>query len=274
MSLNQTGQLDGLGGSVVVGEGTAGTPVGGVLTVQGASAGILNTKLPNDLTTTGTIVANGGTVQADGAGQPYTTVIAELSGTFSAATNIAFEQSTDGVTWYTQYVLLANTVGASPNNSYNGGSSLILRGLIGGVRFVRAHALAFQAADSVAVKLVLSASDGPMILESSIPTGSNVIGAVTQNILSLVPSVAAVVTAGITSGVLVSGNASRKGLIVTNTSSNRVSLNVLNATAVLGSGITLYPGWIWEMDQYSFTINAINVIASAASSTVAIQEFS
>lgn len=96
----------------------------------------------------------------------------------------------------------------------------------------------------------------------------------TTSITQLTPSVAATVTAGVASGVLVTGNATRKGLIVINTSANRISLNLLNATAVLGAGITLYPGWIWEMDQFSFTINAINVIASAASSTISVQEFS
>lgn len=93
-------------------------------------------------------------------------------------------------------------------------------------------------------------------------------------VASLAPSVGATITAGVTSGLLVSGNAARKGLIVTNLSANRVSLNLLNATAVLNAGITLLPGWVWYMDNYSFTINTINIIASGASSVVSVQEFS
>lgn len=93
-------------------------------------------------------------------------------------------------------------------------------------------------------------------------------------VASLAPSVGATITAGVTSGLLVSGNTARKGLIVTNLSANRVSLNLLNATAVLNAGITLLPGWVWYMDNYSFTINTINIIASGASSVVSVQEFS
>lgn len=100
-------------------------------------------------------------------------------------------------------------------------------------------------------------------------------GAISVNaIASLAPSVAVSFTAGVASSTLVSGNAARKGLIVTNLSANRVSLNLLNATAVLNAGITLLPGWVWYMDNYSFTINTINIIASGASSIVSVQEFS
>lgn len=88
------------------------------------------------------------------------------------------------------------------------------------------------------------------------------------------PSTPTAITAGVASGALVASNLNRKGLVVTNTSSNTVSLNLAGGTAVLNSGIVLYPGWIWEMDEFTYTTNAITVIASAASSNVAIQEFS
>ncbi len=67
-------------------------------------------------------------------------------------------------------------------------------------------------------------------------------------------------------------NSSRKGLVVVNVSSNVVSLG-LGANAVLNSGITLYPGGTWSMDEYTFCTGAINAIASVASGVLGIQEF-
>lgn len=83
------------------------------------------------------------------------------------------------------------------------------------------------------------------------------------------PSAASV---GITSGVVIAANTSRRGLVLINTSINIVSFNIVGGAAVLRSGITLYPGGVWEMDAYTFTTAGINGIASAASSNVALQE--
>lgn len=88
------------------------------------------------------------------------------------------------------------------------------------------------------------------------------------------PSAPATATVAATSGSAVSANASRKGLIIQNLSANTVSLNVVGGAAVLNSGITLFPGGTWNMDQYSFTTSAIFAIASAAGSVISIQEFS
>lgn len=79
-------------------------------------------------------------------------------------------------------------------------------------------------------------------------------------------------TVGTSSASAVAANSSRKGLILSNTSNNTISFG-LGATAVLNSGITLPPGGVWQMDEFSFTTAAINAIASAASSNLAIQEF-
>lgn len=76
---------------------------------------------------------------------------------------------------------------------------------------------------------------------------------------------------GTSSAQAVASNASRRGLILTNTSANIISLGIA-ATAVLNSGITLAPYAVWFMDEYSFATGAINAIASAASSNLAIQE--
>lgn len=95
-------------------------------------------------------------------------------------------------------------------------------------------------------------------------------------ISSKVPLTASAPTAasvGTSSGVVIAANANRKGLILTNTSSlATVSFHLANGTAVLNSGITLYPHDSWVMDEYTFTTAAINGIASVASTNVAIQE--
>lgn len=83
----------------------------------------------------------------------------------------------------------------------------------------------------------------------------------------------ATVSVGVASGALVAINASRKGLVVTNNSSAIVSLAFGANAAVLSSGITLKPGGVWDMDQFTFTTQAVNAIAASAASGVSYQEF-
>lgn len=91
--------------------------------------------------------------------------------------------------------------------------------------------------------------------------------------IALTPASPTAATIGTSSGTAVSSNSSRKGLVLTNTSNNIISLG-LGVAAVLNSGIWLVPsGGVWVMDEYTFTTGAINAIASAASSNLAIQEF-
>lgn len=90
----------------------------------------------------------------------------------------------------------------------------------------------------------------------------------------LTPAAPTFATVGVASAQALAANASRKGLTIVNTSPNQVSLG-LGAVAVLGSGITLMPsGGVWEMDGPTCTTAAINAIAAAAGSNLAIQEFS
>lgn len=90
--------------------------------------------------------------------------------------------------------------------------------------------------------------------------------------LPLTGSSPAAVSVGVASGVVIATNASRRGLVLTNTSNAIISFNIVGGAAVLREGITLYPGGHWEMDAYTFTTAAINGIASAAASNLAIQE--
>lgn len=89
---------------------------------------------------------------------------------------------------------------------------------------------------------------------------------------ALTASTPIAVSVGTSTGAVVGTNASRKGLILVNTSVNTISLG-LGVSAVLNSGITLQPGGTFEMDEYSFFTGAVNAIASVAASNLAVQEY-
>lgn len=90
----------------------------------------------------------------------------------------------------------------------------------------------------------------------------------------LTASAPAAATVGTSSGQAVASNTGRLGLVLVNTSSARISLG-FGQTAVLDSGITLMPnGGTFVMDTMLFSTAAVNAIASAASSNLAIQEYS
>lgn len=80
-------------------------------------------------------------------------------------------------------------------------------------------------------------------------------------------------TVGVTSASAVTFNASRKGLVLINTSIHTISLG-FGVAAVLNSGITLYPGGVFVMDEFMFTTDSVSAISSAASSNLSIQEYS
>lgn len=90
--------------------------------------------------------------------------------------------------------------------------------------------------------------------------------------VDLTPSAPTAATVGVTSAQAVAAASTRKGLILTNTSSNYISLG-FGSAAVLYSGITLAPYGTFTMDEYTFDTGAVNAIASAASSNLAIQEY-
>lgn len=80
-------------------------------------------------------------------------------------------------------------------------------------------------------------------------------------------------TIGVTSGTVIAANTNRKGLVIQNTSSlASISLNLVGGSAVLNSGITLYPHDIFYMDEFTFTTSQIDAISSLASTNVSVQE--
>lgn len=95
------------------------------------------------------------------------------------------------------------------------------------------------------------------------------------------PAPPAAVSVGGSSVLIVAENPLRTSLVLINTHATQYvsfALALPGAqtapTAVLGSGITLFPnGGVWEMDAQTFTTGAIYGIASGSSTGVAVQEF-
>lgn len=74
---------------------------------------------------------------------------------------------------------------------------------------------------------------------------------------------------------LLAANSGRKGLTITNTSASgqRLSLAFDGQAAVANAGITLRPGDVFWMDEFSFTDGEVRWVGSAASTTCGFQEF-
>lgn len=72
----------------------------------------------------------------------------------------------------------------------------------------------------------------------------------------------------------VAANANRKGCIIINVGTVKVSLGLDGNAAVLNKGITLGANGAWTMGEYDFTTGAVTAIADTGGSTLAIQEFS
>ena len=75
------------------------------------------------------------------------------------------------------------------------------------------------------------------------------------------PSALAIGTA---SAQIFAQNFNRTGLLCEDTGTVSVSLSYGASAAVVGGGITIPAGGSWKMDDYSFSTQAINAIASAA----------
>ncbi len=89
------------------------------------------------------------------------------------------------------------------------------------------------------------------------------------------PLVAAAPTSasvGVVSAQILATNSSRRGLVLTNLSNATISVG-FGSAAVLNAGVTLMPGGTFVMDSFMFSRAAVNTIASAAASTLAIQEY-
>ncbi len=120
---------------------------------------------------------------------------------------------------------------------------------------------------------------GGVLVDAALPAGTNNIGKVDVNSLpaapspvTLAPSAPAQASVGVASALALAANAARKGVVFVNRSAAYISFG-LGAAAVMDNGITLAPNGVWQMDKDTFTTGAINAIAGAAASLLAIQEF-
>ena len=95
---------------------------------------------------------------------------------------------------------------------------------------------------------------------------------VTVTVTAMAAGSPGAVAVGVSSTGVVGANSARKGLTLVNTSGAKISLS-FGVPAVLYSGITLYPGGSYSMNEYSFSTAAVNAIASAGSANLGVQEF-
>ncbi len=135
-----------------------------------------------------------------------------------------------------------------------------------------------QSAD--AVKIVGSDSSGveQTPVQSTASGALKVDGsAVTQPVsvtkTTLTGASPATATATTTSSIIISANANRKGLIITNLTNTRVYLSFGTNAAIVNRGIMLANSGSFVMDEYSFSTEAIRAIVSVGTTTLSIQEF-
>lgn len=145
-------------------------------------------------------------------------------------------------------VTINNAAGASAVNIQDGGNTITVDGTV-------------AVSGSVAVTGPLTDAQ---LRATSVP--------VSMGVTDLTPSAPTAASVGVASAQAVAAAATRKGLVLVNTSNARISLG-FGSAAVLDSGITLYPGGVFEMDSNTFDVGAVNAIASAAASNLGIQEY-
>lgn len=119
---------------------------------------------------------------------------------------------------------------------------------------------------------VTVANDSTGVLSVDDNGGSLTVDGVVSSKTALTASGPTAASVGVASAQAVAAAATRKGLVLVNTSSAVISLG-FGSAAVLASGITLNPGDSFTMDEYTFHTGAVNAIASIAASNLAIQEY-
>lgn len=203
----------------------------------------------------------GGTVAATTSGASSVTAV--ISGTWSA--HLLLEATIDGTNWFSW-----NFIGV--DGSINSSTSINGTAIIacGGFSQIRLRANTYSSGTAT-ITWLANAGNNVLQVYNLKPASFQV--STVPGFIGISPASPTAATVGVASAQALASNSNRKGLIVVNTSKNTISLG-LGAAAVLNSGITLVPGGSWEMDAFTLTTGVINAIASAASSNLAIQEFS
>lgn len=239
----------------------------------------LNVAVQNTVTVSGSVAATQSgawTVAATQSG--VWNVTSTISGTVTVTGTVAATQSgawSTGRTWTLSNA--TDSVAAAQSGTWNVGvtGTVTVSGTVtanqGGSWTVAATQSGLWSTGRTWT--LASGTDSVTITGSVSVTGTATVAGVVSTKTDLTPASPTAVSVGVASGTLVAANANRKGLVLVNTSTARVSLG-FGVAAVLDSGITLYPSDSFSMDEYSFDTGAINAIASAAASNVGIQEFS
>lgn len=286
LSLTPTGSLRteatlAAGSSITVNQGTPvspassswpvsifnpGTTVGAYVMNSAPAAGdqgLVVRNIPTGTyTVSGTVTANAGTGN-------FTVV--QATGTNLHA--VLDTGSTTAVTQATAANLNATVVGASASGATKAGNPVLTSGVYNSTQPTVTNGQTVEMQNTArGAHIVATGTDTfNVTVNAALPAGTATIGVVSTKI-DLTPSSPTATSVGVASAQAVASNANRKGLILTNTSVNTISIG-LGATAVLNSGITLYPGGSFQMDEFCFDTGAVNAIASAASSNLAVQEF-
>ncbi len=139
---------------------------------------------------------------------------------------------------------------------------------------------------SIGRTLLVNPSTGLPIGTTTIPVSGTVtvqagstvnLGSVATVSVGLIPLAALGPTGNMVGAVstqAVASNGLRTGLILTNTNGSLSVSFAVATTAVLNTGVTLFPTGTWSMGAFDFTRSAINAIASASGPIISVQEFS
>lgn len=129
-------------------------------------------------------------------------------------------------------------------------------------------------ASLASIDLGIPAGLGQTTMSASMPVviASDQSRILVNNKAAQTPNSATNVSIGVASTSVLASNTSRTGAVFMNLSTATISFGLTGA-AVLNSGVTLYPGGVWTMDEFTFTTNAITAIAGTAASSLAVQEF-
>lgn len=120
----------------------------------------------------------------------------------------------------------------------------------------------------------------PIVGQAGVAAGEGATGATVQRVTqaqrTLTPAAPTFATVGVASAEALAADATRKRIILVNTSANLISL-AFAAAAVLGSGITLAPYGSVTLDEKTDGTSAvqgqIRAIAGAAASNLGVQSF-
>ncbi len=131
---------------------------------------------------------------------------------------------------------------------------------------------------SIGRTLLVNPSTGLPIGTTTIPVSGTIAFAAGATVnMGIVPLSALGPTGNMVGAVstqAVASNGLRTGLILTNTNGSLSVSFAVATTAVLNTGVTLFPTGTWSMGAFDFTRSQINAIASASGPILAVQEFS